>query len=82
MTAPSAMQMGEAKFRGGIAVNQPALIKTTHLFCRGFPANEMASLNCGLCRAITAEEREGRRETHNLTSVFLNETSHNNTDAV
>lgn len=61
MTAPSMMQIEEAKFHGRIAINQPALIKTAHLFCIGAPANEMASLNCGLCRAIREEGVIGKK---------------------
>lgn len=51
----------EAKFGGGIAIKQPVLIKRTHLFCRGVPVNEIASLNCGLCRAIKGERERERQ---------------------
>lgn len=55
------MQIEEAKFHGGIAINQPVLIKRTHLFCIEVPANEMASLNSGLCRAIRRKRLIGRK---------------------
>ncbi len=76
----SSMQIEEAKLHGGIAISQRVLIKTTHLFCIEVPANEMASLNCGLCAAIRREGVTGRKKRDNLTFVFYNETSHNNTE--
>jgi len=75
VTAPSTMQMEEATFCGGIAIKQLVLIKRTHLFCIEVPENEMALLNCGLRGAV-------RGEGDNLTSMFFNETSHNNTGMV
>lgn len=61
---------------GGIAINQSALIKPAHLFCIDAPANQVASLNCGPCRAITGAGVTGE-ERDNLTSVSFNDTSQN-----
>lgn len=74
MTAPGAMWIGETKLHGRIAINQPVLIKAAHLFCIEAPANEVASLNCGMCRAIRGAGVTGEKRD-NLAPMYFNVTS-------